>query len=75
MGITDQVGVKIIHVSALDTTTVTPPGVVLIVEPLVQEIQSLIGEGDVAVLALPVGVTFVLCPVFVDFLDCSHWAR
>ena len=76
MRITNQMGVKIIHVRALDTTAVAPPGVVLIVEPLVQEVQSLIGEGDVAVLALPVGITVVaiLYPVLVDFLHNSHWA-
>ena len=67
-------GVEIIHVRALDATAVTPPGVVLIVEPLVQEVQSLIGEGDVAVLALPVGITVLASPVLVDFLHNSHWA-
>ena len=76
MRITNQMGVKIIHVRALDTTAVAPPGVVLIMEPLVQEVQSLIGEGDVAVLTLPVGITVLafLCPALVDFLHNSHWA-
>ena len=76
MRITDQVAVEIVQVRALDPAPVTPPGVVITVEPLVQEIQSLIGEGDVAVLTLPIGVTVVvvLCPVVVDFLDYFHRA-
>ncbi len=76
MWITDQMGIKVVHVRTRETTTVTPPGVDITVKPLVQEVQSLIGESDVAVLALPVGVGVIAVVVvlFEYFLDCSHWA-
>ena len=54
--VTDQVGVEVVEVRALEAAAVAPPRIGLAVEAAVQEVERLIGKGDVAVLALPVRV-------------------
>lgn len=51
---TDQVRVKVVHVSAGDATAVAPPGVVstLAMEAPMQKVKCLVGKRDEAELAL-----------------------
>ena len=60
VGVTDQVGVEVVEVGAFEATAVAPPRIGLAVEASVQEVDRLVGEGDGAVLALPVRVGLVV---------------
>jgi len=53
------VGVEVVQVGAVDTTTVTSPRVIVAVESFVEEIKRWIGERDTTVLTLPVGIPFL----------------
>jgi len=48
------VGVEVVHVGALDATAVASPGVGVAVKAAVEKVQGLVGEGDVAMAALPI---------------------
>lgn len=47
----EQVSVEVVQVCGLVATRVAPPGVALGVEALVEEVEGLVGVGDVAMLA------------------------
>jgi len=49
VGHTEQVGVEVVEVGGLVAAGVAAPGVSLRVEPLVEEIQRLVGVDNVAV--------------------------
>jgi hypothetical protein len=75
------VGVEVVHVGALDATAVASPGVGVAVKAAVEKVQGLVGEGDVAMAALPIVlvvlyiVVVVVAVVFVaaSSLDNPHW--
>ena len=73
-------GVEVVHVGALDSTAVAPPGVGVAVKAAVEKVQRLVGEGDVAMAALPIVlvilyIVVVVAVVFVatSSLDNPHW--
>lgn len=54
--VADEMRVEVEHVGALDAAAVAPPGVGVAVKAAMEEVESLVGESDVAMLALPVGI-------------------
>ena len=54
--VADEMRVEVEHVGALDAAAVASPGVGVAVKAAMEEVESLVGESDVAMLALPVGI-------------------
>merc|ERR1719378_678731 len=63
----DEVGVKVVHVSAGVSAAVAPPGVALAVKPPVEKVQGLVGEFDHA------EVTLVLARLQLHLLVLLDW--